>query len=275
MTIIVSVKINDGVVLAADSALSFPNVTPPQIYQHANKIVNLRKGLPIAAMSTGNGGIGSESLETLFKDLRKRLSGDDRNHPDWALDPDSYTLGQVASRVREFLFEEKLGSGIMPAEILIRICGYSSNRALAETGQVLLTGNTCTEPSCVQGESVFGPLWNGELEALDRLILGLGSDFVRTVVDALGMEESRVLEARKVIQPKLYATLVMNAMPIGDAIELSRFLIDTTTGFVKFAMGRGKTVGGVAEIAAITKHEGFKWVQRKHFFKAEFNSSQS
>jgi hypothetical protein len=38
-----------------------------------------------------------------------------------------------------------------------------------------------------------------------------------------------------------------------------------------FAMGRGKTVGGVAEIAAITKHEGFKWVQRKHFFKTEYN----
>jgi hypothetical protein len=63
MTIVVSVKINDGIVMAADSALSFPNVVPPQIYQHANKIVNLRKGLPIGAMSTGNGGIGSESLE--------------------------------------------------------------------------------------------------------------------------------------------------------------------------------------------------------------------
>jgi hypothetical protein len=271
MTIIVSVKINDGIVLSADSALSFPGVTPPQIYQHANKIVNLRKGLPVAAMSTGNGGIGSESLETLFKDLRKRLTGEDRDHLDWALDPESYTLGQVASRVREFLFEEKLHSGSTAAEILIRICGYSANHALAETWQVLLTGNFCADPICIQAESAFGPLWNGELEALDRLILGLGSDFVKTVVDHLGIEESRVLEARKIIQPKLYATLVMNAMPIGDAIELARFLIDTTTGFVKFAMGRGKTVGGVAEIAAITKHEGFKWVQRKHFFKAEYN----
>ena len=58
MTIIVSVKINDGVVMAADSALTFPG---PQVFHHANKIVNLRKGLPIGAMSTGNGGIEERS----------------------------------------------------------------------------------------------------------------------------------------------------------------------------------------------------------------------
>jgi hypothetical protein len=33
-----------------------------------------------------------------------------------------------------------------------------------------------------------------------------------------------------------------------------------------------KTVGGPTEIAAITKHEGFKWVQRKHFFPRDVNT---
>jgi len=39
------------------------------IYHHAQKIVNLRKGLPIGAMVTGAGGIGNESIDTLLKDL--------------------------------------------------------------------------------------------------------------------------------------------------------------------------------------------------------------
>jgi len=95
MTIIVSVKINDGVVMAADSALTFQS---GQVYHHANKIVNLRKGLPIGVMSTGYGGIGNESMETLFKDLRKRLTGADPAHADWKLDPDNYKLADVAAR---------------------------------------------------------------------------------------------------------------------------------------------------------------------------------
>ena len=75
MTLIVSVKINDGVVMASDSASTFTNT---QVYEHAEKIVNLIKGLPIGVMATGDAGIGSESLATLLKDLRKRL-GDPRD----------------------------------------------------------------------------------------------------------------------------------------------------------------------------------------------------
>ena len=55
MTIIVSVKINDGIVMAADSAGTMDS---GHVYVHANKITNLCEGLPIAAMSTGSGGIG-------------------------------------------------------------------------------------------------------------------------------------------------------------------------------------------------------------------------
>jgi ATP-dependent protease HslVU (ClpYQ) peptidase subunit len=55
MTVLVSVKINDGVVMAADSASSFES---GMVYQNADKIVNLMEGLPVGAMATGAGGIG-------------------------------------------------------------------------------------------------------------------------------------------------------------------------------------------------------------------------
>ena len=105
MTVLVSVKINDGVVMAADSASSFES---GMVYQNADKIVNLMEGLPIGAMATGAGGIGNESIDTLMKDLRRRFSGEDAKHPDWALDPATYTLRDVAIRLRSFLFEEKV-----------------------------------------------------------------------------------------------------------------------------------------------------------------------
>jgi hypothetical protein len=157
MTVLVSVKINDGVVMAADSASSFAS---GMVYQHADKIVNLREGLPIGARVTGAGGIGNESIDTLLKDLRRRFNGEDGTRKDWALDPARYRLAQVANRLCSFLFE------------------------------------------------------------------------------------------------------FVEAMPIRDAVDLARFLVETTIGFVKFSIARPKTVGGSIAIAAITKHEGFQWVQR-------------
>jgi hypothetical protein len=62
------------------------------------------------------------------------------------------------------------------------------------------------------------------------------------------------------ITPDFYETLVMPAMPVQDAIDLARYLVETTIGFMRFSIARAKTVGGPIEVAAITKHEGFKWV---------------
>jgi hypothetical protein len=78
MTIIVSLKIDDDVVMAADRAGS---MVSGQIYAHANKIINICEGLPVGAMSTGSGGIGNQSIEALLKDLRQsRGSGSSSGH---------------------------------------------------------------------------------------------------------------------------------------------------------------------------------------------------
>ena len=77
MTVVVTVKINDGIVLACDSAATFSNVEgiAVKIYNNANKCFNLVKGLPIGGMVCGAGGIGAASMSTISKDLRSRFSG--------------------------------------------------------------------------------------------------------------------------------------------------------------------------------------------------------
>lgn len=71
--------------------------------------------------------------------------------------------------------------------------------------------------------------------------------------------------------PHVYENLILAAAPVQDAIDLARFMVETTKGFTRFATARPKTVGGPVEVAAITKHEGFQWVQRKHFYPRELN----
>ena len=103
---------------------------------------------------------------------------------------------------------------------------------------------------------------------LNRLILGLGFDIGAALVrHGVAPQDAGRLQANLVRD--LYATLAVPAMPIQDAVDLARFLVETTIGFVRFAVFLPKSVGGAVEIAAITKHEGFRWVQRKSFHPAD------
>jgi hypothetical protein len=267
MTIIVSVKISDGIVMAADSAttLFIKEGLPVQIYEHANKIVNLVKGLPIGVMTCGAGGIGSTSIATLLKDLRQQLAG---KQDDLKL-PADYTMALVASRVHRFFAEKATAAGFL-GSLLLRICGYSTNRPLPEVWQVNFIGGSCTAPEQVQSETDFRPLWDGQPEALNRLIYGSADGLSVAVASALGLDAEQAKKADAALYSQ-HETLILPAAPIQDAIDLARYMIETTKGFVRFSVTRVKTVGGPVEIAAITKHEGFKWVQRKHFFAQELN----
>jgi hypothetical protein len=62
-------------------------------------------------------------------------------------------------------------------------------------------------------------------------------------------------------------------MPVQDAIDLADFLVDVTKRFVRFLPG-ADMVGGDADIAVVTRHEGFKWARRKHFFNATLNPTE-
>jgi len=257
MTVLVSVKINDGVVMAADSASSFES---GMVYQNADKIVNLMEGLPIGAMATGAGGIGNESIDTLTKDLRRRFSGADAKHPDWALDPVTYTLRDVAIRLRSFLFEEKGKAYSGSVWTRVRICGYSAGRPLAEVWEVLLMGSDSPAPTQVQGEQEFGIRWDGEYEALSRLIFGLGTKFEEAAAKG-GLSREQAADVRRSSRPSFLSSCLWKPCR-SKTPSILRFLVEATINFVKFSVARPKTVGGPIGIAAITKHEGFRWFQR-------------
>jgi len=268
MSIIVSVKINDGIVMAADSALAFfyPTGGAGQIYQHATKIMNLVKGLPIGVMTCGSGSVGAASVDTLLKDLRGRLSAGGED----ALDPGTYTLASVAGAVGRF-FSEKAAAADFKLFLLLRVCGYSSGEDLPEVWQVGVGGGASDEPICAQQREEIGPRWNGELDAMDRLLLGIPPHLVDSLVkEGLLAPGGSDLAIPRLV-PHVSVPMILPAAPIQDAIDLARFMVETTIGFIRFAIDRPKTVGGAVEIASITKHEGFKWVQRKHFYPRDLN----
>src|SRR5580704_17996218 len=195
MTIVVTVKVTDGIVLAADSAATFYGVGPaPKIYNNANKIFNLVRGKPIGALVYGAGGIGSESVETLSKDFRSQT----KYNPEYEVDNSKYTVHGIAEMVRGFLFDSTYKSaypnGLENFYMGYRVCGYSSGATLPEVWEFSIYGDKCTDLNEVQSKEDFGVRWAGENEALDRLLLGATSH-LRQVLQNRGMTEDEAQEA--------------------------------------------------------------------------------
>ena len=63
-------------------------------------------------------------------------------------------------------------------------------------------------------------------------------------------------------------------MPVQDAIDLADFLVDLAKGYSAFLPG-ANVVGGDTDIATVTKHEGFKWIRRKHYYPAHLNPRET
>jgi hypothetical protein len=71
------------------------------------------------------------------------------------------------------------------------------------------------------------------------------------------LSREQAIDLRRKLAPELFELLFVEAMPIQDAVNLARFLVEATISFVKFSVARPKTVGGPIGIAAITKHGAF------------------
>ena len=279
MTIAISLKVNDGIVLASDSASTIMgrdesgNLVVINIYEKANKIFNLKKGFPIGVISWGSGSIGQASISSLAKDFRTLLDKSDK----YKFNPDNYTIEEIAKNFKDFIYNENYVKEFKdwkekPA-LGFMIVGYSSNQPMAEEWKIDIRGGVCDGPYNIRKQNQIGITWNGEPEAINRIFLGYSSHLGK-VLETAGLESNKIREILKAAKEQLTIPMVTAAMPIQDTTDLASFLVESTINFSKFAPGAA-TVEGPIEIAAITKHEGFRWVQRKHYFDKKLNYNYS
>jgi len=101
----------------------------------------------------------------------------------------------------------------------------------------------------------------GENEALDRLHFGVTTGMKQWLVNSGLAQQADVDQLFSTFINQFGLSLVVPAMPIQDAIDVARFAVETAAGYAKYGL-RHETIGGPIDIAAITKHEGFKWVTK-------------
>lgn len=300
MTIAICLKVGDGVVLGTDSASSLigDNDRYFNVYNTAEKTFNLVKGLPVGMMTFGLGGMAGLSIGTLARELRQRLTGEDPLHRDWKLDRDTYTIEQVAQRVKQFFYEELYQAefGPLPAEEVSSpddggeyegetgevegtpgepvpefpllgfvVAGIPAKDYYTQVWTVQIVGGICIGPECKSDRTASGVVqfW-GQAEALYRLVYGWSPEAHQRLVEA-GLSPSTADQLLVSL-----TDLAHPGMPIQDAIDLVKYLADVTVGYVRFKQG-APTVAPPIDIAAITRHQGFKWVSRKHYYSPALN----
>ena len=288
MSIAVLIGVHDGLVIAADSASALTVSVAPgsvagvaKVYDCANKIFNLYKGKPIGCVTFGTGSIGNSSIGTLIKDLRVILMDQEKAKKlDPPFDPENYTMEGVSKLVAKFLGDEcqrQNPATLQTINMGFLLGGYSTNGPLGESWSVEIQKGVATAPKLLRAPDQVGISWGGASEVLQRIVLGFSPMLFQVLAEVSGQQGQGQQTAQQLFSQlsplliaKLQAQLVFAPMPIQDAIDLGRFLVHAAIMFSRFLAG-AQIIGGPIEIAAITKHEQFKWIERKHYYDHSLN----
>lgn len=271
MTLVIALKVGDGIVLGADSASTVMfGDKYHNSYFNAEKLFNIRKGLPVGALTYGLGGLAGRSVASLAKDLRERFG--DKKQEAWYLDPDKYTVEEIAEKMKRFFFDELYApefKDTAPVEGVYMgfvVGGYSARKRSAEIWELSMDkGSEVAMGEVASSALPWSIYWQGQGEAVQRLVRGWSPQTLKSLVDA-GADEDTAMNILDSVQPMINGT-----MPIQDAIDFVHYLMDVTCGYIRFSPGNA-TVAQPIDSAAITPYEGFRWIRRKHYYSAALNT---
>ena len=108
----------------------------------------------------------------------------------------------------------------------------------------------------------FGITWGGQLEIANRVLQGYDSQLIPILQDRLSLSDSDTSQLEDELKLRLRANIPYQILPLQDCVNLATFLIRTTMTAQSLSTDvRG--VGGIIEVATITRTEGVKWIQKK------------
>ena len=264
MTLVVSLRVPDGVVLAADSlqttqAAIFPGLkdikiacpkckeqitlkeihmppiqVPMSTSSFAQKLFPFKNNFGVACF--GSGIVNSRTIYYHIKILEKSLSNE-------AIDSVSGAAGKIMdyfdAELKEDLTKRNLDIANAPEEFYpfgFQVVGYETDKDISGKTIEVLIGKKSKKKEIDQiGCSVSG----------DRQI----------VTKLWELHED---------DPRLATNY--GSFSLQDAIDYAEFLIKTTATQQRFS-NMIPTVGGEVDIALITTHSGFKWIQFKNLTK--------
>lgn len=257
----------EGIVLAADSRVTINAERPigptktlilPSTFDNATKLLKVNGHEYVGAVTYGLGAIGMNEPRTahsflpefevaLAKKAKKRCS-----------------VEEFAKELSEFFMTQwktEMPQDYKGDPLIFLIGGYDEGAAYGKVFQVTVP----YQPKPLEqsaGQGVFGITWGGQYEILVRILSGLDPNLTAAIKDKLKLTDAQKKELDEFLPQAFNLSIPYQFLPLQDCVDLSIFLIRTTIELQKWMIAvRG--VGGMIDVATITRTEGFKYVQRK------------
>jgi|GEM_PF-1882823 len=276
MTICISVRVSEGLVLAADSMATVEgeysdgnNVQKGVLktFPNARKLSQL-KDYPIGILSWGSYTIGERTVESLIREFEyslpslieerdkrrlRRLQGSEE------LVEFSYSVQDLSKRLNKHIKEyiNRKDGEIRKTVFGLLVGGYSSKQFFPEQWVLTFPGGNIKPAR--ENHSPCGANWFGVTDSIVRFHWGRDDRAGQMIADKFKVDKDEVMKTLNELQ---YPTL-FDAMPLQEAIDYAYFLVNIAIGRARYVIG-APTVGGEIDIIAITPNE-FKWVKRKEW----------
>lgn len=273
MSIVICIKVGEGLVLAADSVTTIQAVSPEgdvgivNTYEYARKLSHIGD-LPIGALTWGIELIENRNVESLLSEYEDRVLR--LKHYEETSDGKRklkhYELKEIVKEIFDFMkerYDEAYGSIQQERKPVIGmlVAGYSHNEFFPEEYRFVFPKHETPErirPDKNE-KPVYGVSWHGQTDAILRLYKGYDPRLRQILIDK-GIDR-KIIEELPNDLVKLEWPIIYDGMPLQDAIDLAEYLIKVVIGRFRFLPG-APTCGGNIDIAVIT-HKGFIWVRRK------------
>lgn len=263
LTIVASVKVRDGIVLASDSMtmiqVSMPipgggsQAVPVKTYQYARKLFRVGPH-PVGVLTWGVGSLGPRSVESLMLDVSRATSS-------------NASVKEIAGLVRETvgaLYQQTFGQlpGTEQPEMGFIIAGYSAGNPFAEEWQVVLPN--AADPVKNRPDEQNGCSWRGIWIPFYRLYFGTDprmADKLKADLKGAGIDAAVASPVVDQTLASMAMPVYYDGMPVQDAVELAKFILDTTIAVARFEAGTAVTCGGPLQVAAILPDTGWQWIR--------------
>ena len=261
MSLGVAIKGPEGLVLAADSRVTLsvqhPNIPPLQInFDNATKLLSFTEPPNFAgAVTYGTAVIELRTARSFIPELEEKVLETKQER---------LTVEEYAGIISTF-FQEQWHK-VMPEDhsgppMTFIVAGYGPDDAY---GRVYLV-NIPFDPDPVEqnpGETNFGMTWGGQLSLVSRLIHGYDPALPAILQKNLEIGDEEMNDLLQEIRQSLEFQIPYQVLPLQDCVDLATLLMRTTMDAQKLAVTvRG--VGGLMELAVITRTHGLDYIQRK------------
>lgn len=274
MTVCVGVKVQTGLIFATDTATSATEIKNGEysvcnIYDDAQKIFTLRKSCPLMIMISGISMLPGGHVNNIIHKFISRIIRDKTDIELSSISVQKFCKLLESHINREGRLEEDSNISITNFECFVG--GFDEDLDTPEVWKFGWENGIYTKAKCIITSPISAIFWSGQSEALNRLVLGAGSGLQKALMNH-GFEGENLTDIVNSARAHSEIALYHPGMPLGDAISLAKYMVDTTIGFTRFSPGP-KIVGGKSIVAACTKFGGVSFPVIPRKLSRSYNSA--